>query len=86
MFLILIMRFYTSAAAHDYSRMSTVRGEEADQSHPQNAQQRMLKIKGSIRKKKQRILANFSNEVTRKMTKMKATTKKKKTGQKKVRA
>ena len=36
------MRFYTSAAAHDVSRMVTVRGEGV-QSHPQNTQQRMLK-------------------------------------------
>jgi hypothetical protein len=76
------MRFYTSAAAHDYSRMSTVRGEVAHQSHPQNTQQRM-KIKESIRKKKQRILANSSNEVTRKMQKKKAVKKQK--GPKKVR-
>ena len=47
----------SSAAAHDYSRMSTLREEVADQSHPQNTQQRMLKVKESIRKKKQRILA-----------------------------
>ena len=37
--------------------MSTLREEVADQSHPQNTQQRMLKVKESIRKKKQRILA-----------------------------
>jgi hypothetical protein len=43
-FLILIVRFYTSAAARDYSRMITVHGEEADQSHPQTTtqQKRML--------------------------------------------
>ena len=56
MFLILVMRFYSSAAAHDDSLMITVHGEDADQSHPQNTQQRMLKIKESISKKKQRIL------------------------------
>ena len=55
--LILVMGFYSSAAAHDYSRMTTVRGEVADQSHPQNTQWRMLKNKESIRKKKQNILS-----------------------------
>ncbi len=55
--LILVMGFYSSAAAHDVSQMSTVRGEVADQSHPKNTQQRMLKNKKSIRKKKQNILS-----------------------------